>query len=157
MMQDTSSSELVNRYDGTKWDGFISTGGRGTGEPSCVNFGVSGEVVCISRGTDTSLWANRFTGGTWAASSWTGWGSLGGLVGARGSCANLAASELVCGVFAVTDSALWVNEFNGTSWVGFARLGQTTVGNPGCTSLGNGRVLCTVVGVNNKVSSIVGP
>jgi hypothetical protein len=36
-------------------------------------------------------------------------------------------------------------------------LGQTTVGNPSCTTLGGGKVLCAVVGVNNKVSSIVGP
>jgi hypothetical protein len=57
----------------------------------------------------------------------------------------------------VTDSALWVDEYNGTSWLGFGRLGQTTVGNPSCTTLGGGKVLCAVVRVNNKVSSIVGP
>jgi hypothetical protein len=66
------------------------------------------------------------------------------------------ASELVCGVFGVTDSALWVDEYN-RGWGGFTRLGQTTVGNPSCTALGGGKVLCAVVGVNNKVSSIVGP
>jgi hypothetical protein len=157
MMQDTSSSLIANRCNGTGWDGFINTGGRGTGEPTCTNFGVSGEAVCFGRGTDTALWGNRFAGGTWAASSWTGWGSLGGFVGAKGSCANLAASQLVCGVFGVTDSALWVDQYNGTSWLGFRRLGQATVGNPSCTTLGGGKVLCAVVGVNNKVSSIVGP
>jgi hypothetical protein len=157
MMQDTSSNEIANRYDGTKWDGFINTGGRGTGDPSCTNFGATGEAVCFGRGTDSALWGNRFAGGSWATSSWTGWGTLGGLVGAKASCANLAASEVVCGAFGVTDSALWVNEYNGTTWLGFGRLGQTTVGNPSCTTLGSGRALCAVVGVNNKVSSIVGP
>jgi hypothetical protein len=68
----------------------------------------------------------------------------------------VAASQLVCGVFAVTDSALWVDQFN-AGWGGFTRLGRTTVGNPSCTTLGVGKVLCAVVGVNNKVSSIVGP
>jgi hypothetical protein len=157
MMQDTSSHELANRYNGTGWDGFINTNGQGTGEPSCSNFGLTGEVVCVARGTDTALWENHFVGGSWAVSSWTGWGSLGGLVGTKASCANLTASQLVCGTFGVRDSALWVDEYNGTSWLGFARLGQTTVGNPSCATLGNGKVLCTVVGINNKVSSTVGP
>ena len=157
MMQDTSSHELANRYNGAVWNGFIDTGGRGTGEPTCSDFGVSGEVVCIARGTDTGLWVNRFAGGTWAVSSWTGWGSLSGLVGAKGSCASQAASQLVCGVFGVTNSGLWVDVFNGASWSGFISLGQTTVGNPACTALGNGKVLCAVVSVHNKVSSTVGP
>lgn len=55
------------------------------------------------------------------------------------------------------EAALCVNQSNGSSWSGFTRLGQTTVGNPSCTTLGGGKVLCAVVGVNNKVSSIVGP
>ena len=157
MMLDTTSNEIANRYDGTKWDGFIKTGGRGTGDPTCTNFGVAGEAVCFGRGTDSALWGNRFAGGTWAATSWTGWGTLGGLVGAKGSCANLAARELVCGVFALTDSALWVDEYNGSAWLGFARVGRTTVGTASCTTLGGGKVLCAVVGVNNKVTSTVGP
>src|SRR5260370_5237197 len=83
MMLDTASTAIVNRDDGTNWDGFINTGGRGTGDPTCTNFGVSGEEVCFVRGTDSALWGNRFAGGTWAAASWTGWGSMGGLVGAN--------------------------------------------------------------------------
>jgi hypothetical protein len=78
-------------------------------------------------------------------------------MGPKGSCAVVASNQIVCGVFGVTDSALWVDEFNGTSWSSFTRLGQTTVGNPSCTTLGGGKVLCAVVGVNSKVSSIVGP
>ena len=62
-----------------------------------------------------------------------------------------------CGVFGLTDSALWVNEYNGSAWLSFVRVGQTTVGNPSCTTLGGGKVLCAVVGVNNKVTSTVGP
>ena len=113
--------------------------------------------MCFARGTDTALYGNRFAGGAWAPASWTGWGSLGGLVGDKGSCASNASGQLVCGVFGVVDSALWVDVYNGSSWLGFARLGQTDVGNPTCTALGGGKVLCTVVGVNNKVSAIVGP
>jgi len=159
IMQDTSSSEIANRYNGTSWDGFINTGGEGTGEPTCSNFGVPGEVVCFARSTFSAFFGNRFTGGTWATANWTGWtnGNLGGVVGPKGACVSNAASQLVCGVFGVADSALWVDVFNGTSWSGLTRLGQTTVGNPSCTTLGSGRVLCAVVGVNNKVSSIVGP
>jgi hypothetical protein len=159
MMQDTSSSEIANRYNGASWDGFINTGGEGTGEPTCSNFGVPGEVVCFARSTFSAFFGNRFTGGAWAAGNWTGWtsGNLGGVVGAKGACVSNAASQLVCGVFGVPDSALWVDVYNGTSWSGFTRLGQTTVGNPSCAPLGGGKVMCAVVNVNNKVSSIVGP
>jgi hypothetical protein len=157
MMQDTASNEIANRYSGTSWDGFINTGGQGTGEPTCTNFGVAGQAVCFARGTTTALFGNRFPGGTWAAGTWTGWGTLGGLVGAKAGCASSAPSQIVCGISALTDSALWVDQFNGTSWGGFVRVGQTTVGNPSCAALGGGKVLCAVVGVNNKVSSTVGP
>ena len=156
-MQDTASNEIANRYNGTSWDGFINTGGQGTGEPSCSNFNAAGQVVCFARGTNTALYGNRFPGTTWAAASWTGWGSMSGLAGTRAGCASQAASHLVCGVFGIIDSALWVDQYNGSAWSGFARLGQTTVGNPSCVALGSGKVLCAVVGVNNKVTSTVGP
>jgi hypothetical protein len=156
-MRDTTSSVIVNRYDGTASDGFINIGGRATGEPTCTNLQVSGQLACFARGTDSSFNGNRFNGGTWAPGSWSGSGALGGLIGPKGSCTVITTNQLVCGVFGVTDSALWVDEFNGSGWLGFTRLGLTTVGSPSCTTLGGGRVLCAVVGVNNKVSSIVGP
>ncbi len=156
-MLDTASNVIVNRYNGTGWDGFLNTGGRGAGELTCTNLEVSGQLACFTRGTDSSLYGNRFNGQAWLAGNWLGWGFLGGLIGTRGSCAVVTTNQIVCGGFGVTDSALWVNEFNGTAWSGFTRLGQTTVGNPSCTTLGGGKVLCAVVGVNNKVSSIVGP
>ena len=156
-MNNTSSNVIVNRYNGVSWDGFLNLGGRATGEPTCSNLEVSGQLGCFARGTDSSLNVNRFNGGAWAAGSWGGWFTLGGLIGTRGSCAVINTNQITCGVFGVTDSALWVDEFNGSAWSGFTRLGQTTVGKPGCTTLGAGRVLCTVVGVNNKAWSIVGP
>jgi len=156
-MNDTSSNVVVNRYNGTGWDGFLNLGGRATGEPTCTNIEESGQVVCFARGTDSSLNGNRFNGQIWVTGNWLGWGFEGGLIGPKGSCAVITTNQLVCGVFGVIDSALWVNEFTGTQWTGFQRLGQTTVGSPSCTTLGGGKVLCTAVGVNSKVSSIVGP
>jgi hypothetical protein len=158
MMQDTASAEIANRYNGATWDGFINLGGLATGEPTCNDFGVAGAVVCFGRGTDTHPFVNLFPGGTWAAGTWSGWEFMGGgLVGTKTSCAAVAAAQLVCGVFGIPDSALWVDQFNGSSWTGFTRLGQTTIGNPSCLTLGGGKVLCAVVNVNNKVSSTVGP
>jgi hypothetical protein len=156
-MRDDTAKVIVNRYNGSAWDGFINTGGVSTGEPTCANFGVSGEAVCFARGTDLGLWGARFTGGAWSPAQWTAWGSLGGVVASKGGCSVLASGQLICGVIAITDSALYVDQYNGSNWGGFAKLGQTAVGNPNCTNLSSGRVLCTVVGVNNKASSIVGP
>jgi hypothetical protein len=156
-MLDTTSSVIVNRFSGTTWDGFINISGRATGEPTCTNLQVSGQLACFARGTDSSFNGNRFNGGNWAAANWSGWGSLGGLIGPKGSCGTITTNQIVCGVFGVIDSALWVDEFNGSGWSGFTRLGQATVGTPSCTTLGGGRVLCAVVDVNNKVFSVVGP
>jgi hypothetical protein len=157
-MYDTSSNVIVNRYNGTSWDGFLNLGGRATGEPVCTNLEVRGQIACFARGTDSSLYGNRFSGGAWLRGSWgTVWGFLGGLMGAKGSCAVINTNRIACAAFGVTDSALWVDEFNGSAWGGFTRLGQTTVGNAGCTTLGGGQILCTVVAVNNKTWSIVGP
>jgi hypothetical protein len=156
-MRDTAGKVIVNRYNGSGWDGFINTAGLASGEPVCGNFGISGEVVCFARGSDLALWGNRFTGGTWTLAHWTGWGTLGGLVNSKGACAVTITGQLVCGAISLSDSALYVTHYNGTTWGGFQKLGQTAIGSPNCTSLGNGTVLCTIVGVNNKVSGVVGP
>jgi hypothetical protein len=156
-MLETTSSIIVNRYNGTAWEGFLNIAGRNTGNPVCADLGISGQVLCFGRGEDTALWGRRFNGGAWTLSQWGGWSSIGGLVGPKTSCGVITSSQVVCGVSAIDDTALWVNEFNGSGWLGWTRLGQTIVGTPSCTGLGNGKVLCAVVNVNNKVSSIVGP
>ena len=43
------------------------------------------------------------------------------------------------------------------NWGDFQKLGQTVIGNPSLYKFGQRRVLYIVVGVNNKVTSIVGP
>jgi hypothetical protein len=156
-MLNTASATIVNRYNGTAWEGFLNIGGHNTGAAVCTDIGVSGQVSCFGRGEDTGLWGLGFHGGSWTLSQWGPWGSLGGLVGPKTSCGVITTNQVVCGVFAINDAALWVDEWNGSTWLGWTRLGLTTVGNPNCVGLGNGKVLCAAVNVNNKVSSIVGP
>ena len=156
-MRNTTGNIVVNRYNGTSWDGFINITGTASGDPTCGNFGISGEAVCFARGTDVALWGTRFTGGSWSPTQWTVWGSLGGVVASKGGCSVLTSGQLICGAISITDSALYVNDYNGATWGGFVKLGQTVVGDPNCINLSSGRVLCTVVNVNNKVFSTVGP
>src|SRR5258708_13741088 len=113
-MLDNSRNLIVNRYNGASWDGFLNIGGEGTGGPICTNLLVSQQLACFARGTDTSFHGNRFNGQAWLAGNWLGWGELGGLIGNKGSCAVIASNQIVCGVFAGTDSALWGNEFTRT-------------------------------------------
>jgi len=156
-MRDDTGKIVVNRFNGTAWDGFINIGGLASGDPICGDIGISGEAVCFGRGTDLALWSIRFNGGAWSATQWTPWFSLGGVVYSKGGCSVLASGQLICGATSVTDSALYFDEFNGTNWLGFAKLGQTVFGTPNCTNLSSGRVMCTVVSVSNKAFSIVGP
>ena len=156
-MRDTTGKIVVNRYNGTAWDGFINIGGLATETPICSDFGTSNQVVCFARGTDLALWGARFTGGAWAPAQWTAWASLGGVIYSRASCGVIGTSQMICGVYSVTDSGFYVNQYNGTNWLGFVGHGQTSIGNPSCTTLGGGKALCTVVGVDNKVSSTEGP
>jgi hypothetical protein len=114
-MRDTAGRVIVNRYNGSAWDGFINIAGLASDEPVCGNFGVSGEAVCFARGTDLALWGARFTGGTWIVAHWTAWGTLGGVINSRGGCAVTISGQLVCGAIAITDSALYVNHYNGTT------------------------------------------
>ena len=54
-MLNTASAIIVNRYNGTAWEGFLNIGGHNTGSPVCTDIGVSGQVSCFGRGEDTAL------------------------------------------------------------------------------------------------------
>ena len=153
-----TSAVLAARYNGTSWTPAINIGGRASGEPICTEFGVAGKVACFARGTDTALWGIQFNGGTWSTAGWSLWGSLGGLVESKASCALLVGpSQIVCGVQGTVDGALYGNQYNGTTWLGWVRVGGTILGTPACTKLASGKALCAVTGVNNQGSSATGP
>jgi hypothetical protein len=62
----------------------------------------------------------------------------------------------VRGVSAI-DNVFYADVYNGSSWLGFAKIGGTGVGSPACAPLGTGQVVCVVLGINNKLTSVVGP
>ncbi len=154
-----SWSVVAARFAGAAWSTFINIGGSsGAGRYSCTPLGGTlGLLTCFSRGSGGGLFADNYKGGAWAATSWSGWGGLGGNVNPGSSCAQTATGELACGSVA-SDAGLWVTSFNGTSWSGWLKIGTATYnGNPGCASIEGGKVLCTVVGVNGKAVSTIGP
>jgi hypothetical protein len=55
------------------------------------------------------------------------------------------------------DNVFYADVYNGSSWLGFAKIGGTGVGSPACAPLGTGQVVCVVLGINNKLTSVVGP
>jgi hypothetical protein len=154
----TSWNVVAARFNGMTWTAFVNLGGNSTSNRySCTPLGGPfGVLSCVARGTDQAVYVNDFKGGTWSVSSWSGWGSLGASANPVPSCAQSASSELGCAVVE-SDSALWVNSFNGSTWTGWITLGGNNMGNPACSELGNGKVLCAVVGLNGKASSTVGP
>ena len=154
-----SWSVVAARFAGAAWSTFINIGGSsGAGRYSCTPLGGTlGLLTCFSRGSGGGLFADNYKGGAWAATSWSGWGGLGGNVNPGSSCAQTATGELACGSVA-SDAGLWVTSFNGTGWSGWLKIGTATYnGNPGCASIEGGKVLCAVVGVNGKAVSTIGP
>jgi len=120
--------------------------------PAGRTFGV---LSCFARGTDEAVYVNDFKGGAWTVANWSGWSNLAGAANPGTSCSQSTTGELGCATVA-SDSALWVNSFNGSSWSGWLSLGGQNISNPACAGLGTGKVVCAVVGLNGKTTSTVG-
>lgn len=153
----TGYQSAVNRFTGGAWEGFLNFGGTFSGEPNCIFWQPTGQVVCTGKGTTNQIYPTAFNGGSWNASNWseTNLGS-GGVFNDNANCATQAAGQLVCAAIGF-DNALHANVYNGSNWSGWADIGGTGVGTPSCTSLGTGQVVCVVMGIDNELTSVVGP
>jgi hypothetical protein len=151
---------IVNRFDGSKWEGFLTLqGGISGSSPSCTSLGIKGQVVCFDRANNLAIYANMFKSGLWSTSDWTGWRAItGGNIGPRVSCAMPSAGTLACGVLYVVDSFMYAATFDGTAWTAFTKVGTKPISaGPACATLSSGKVTCSVVGLNNQTSSTTGP
>jgi len=151
---------LVNRFDGSKWEGFLTLQGGISGtSPSCTTLGVKGQVVCFDRANNMGIYANQFNSGIWQNSNWTGWrGISGGPLGPRASCAMTSPGLLACGILYLVDSFMYTATYNGSSWSAFAKVGTKPIGaGPACAQLSSGKAICAAVGLNNQAVSITGP
>ena len=164
MVFTTGYATLVNRYAAGAWEGFLNIVGVAAGEPDCTSMNSDGNVACFVQGAESlGIFGTRFDGGAWNLNDWSAYGGgLGGDVSENAGCTSQAAGELVCGVYAVGvsyDSALYANVFNGSSWSGWTAVGGAGIGTPACSPLGTGtgQVVCVVMGINNKLTSVVGP
>jgi hypothetical protein len=150
---------LVNRFTDGAWQGFINIGGTAGGEPDCTVWEAPGVVVCFAKGFNSGINVSVFSGGAWIGGDWSAYNTLGGEVNDNAGCTSQAASQLVCGGIGVgaDDNAFYANVFNGSSWSSWALIGGTGVGTPACAGLGTGQAVCVVMGINNKLTSVVGP
>jgi hypothetical protein len=151
---------IVNRFDGSKWAGFLTLQGSISGTaPSCTPLGVKGQVVCFDRANNLAIYANMFKSGIWQNSNWTGWrGITSGNIGPRVSCAQTSPGALACGVLYVVDSFMYAGTFDGTSWTSFTKVGIKPISaGPACAALGGGKVICGAIGLNNQAVSTTGP
>jgi hypothetical protein len=156
----TNDTIVVNRFDGAKWEGFLTLQGGISGtSPSCTPLGVKGQVVCFDRANNLAMYANMFKSGLWATTNWTGWRPITGAnIGPRLSCAMSTAGHLACGVQYMPDSFMYAATFDGSTWTSFGKVGTKPISaGPACGTLSSGKVLCAVVGFNNQSSSTTGP
>jgi hypothetical protein len=153
----TANQTLVTRFNGTTWAGFLNVGGTAGGVPDCTAMNSGGKVACFAKAYNSGIYASVFNGGAWTAADWTGYAGISGNVNDNASCTSQAAGELVCGAIGALDSAFYANVYNGANWSGWAKIGTTGWASPACAALGTGQVVCLVTGINNKLSSTVGP
>ncbi|HXR16969.1 MAG TPA: hypothetical protein VN777_12295 [Terriglobales bacterium] len=164
MVYTTGYATLVNRYAAGAWEGFLNIVGVAGGEPDCTSMNSDGNVACFVQGAASlGIFGTRFDGGGWNLNDWSGYGGgLGGEVSENAGCTSQAAGELVCAVYGVGvayNSALFSDVFNGSGWSGWTLVGGAGIGTPACSPLGTGtgQVVCVVMGINNKLTSVVGP
>jgi hypothetical protein len=117
----------------------------------------NGNVVCFAKGYGSAIYGDRFVSGAWAVTRWGGYSGMGGTVNDNANCTTQAAGRLVCGVTAVTDNAFYADVWNGSSWSGWVKVGGSGTGSPACAPLGTGKVVCVMMGLNNRLTSVVGP
>ena len=156
----TNDTIVVNRFDGAKWEGFLTLQGGISGtSPYCTSLQVKGEVVCFDRANNLAFYWNMFKGGQWANSNWTGWrGLTGGNFGPRASCGITTAGTIACAFRYVPDSMMYAATFDGTTWSTFTKVGPKPIWDgPSCSALSAGKTICAVVGINNQVGSVTGP
>jgi hypothetical protein len=146
------------RYNGTVWSAALNIAGEASSAPNCAKLGLPGQVVCFALGRDSAVWGRRFNGGTWSIANWSPWASIGGVAFTEPSCTSTGANQMVCGVVATTDSALYANQWNGSAWLGWVKTGASAaLRAPSCVGLTTGKALCAFTTVPNKAASTVGP
>jgi hypothetical protein len=156
----TNDTIVVNRFDGAKWEGFLTLQGSISGSsPYCTPLGTKGQVVCFDRASNLAMYANMFKSGTWATSNWTGWRNItGGNMGPRVSCGITTVGTIACGFRYVPDSSMYGATFDGTTWSTFVKVGPKPIWDgPSCATLSSAKVICAVVGINNQAASVTGP
>jgi hypothetical protein len=157
----SAEATLVNRFNGTSWEGFLNLGGIAGGNPDCTFFSTVDPVVCFAKAIGDSIFVTVFDGGNWVMGSWSTYFDLQGVANDNASCTSQATGELVCGAIGqpTPGNAFYADVFNGSSWSGWTLIGGggTGFGSPSCAALGSGKVVCVIMGLNNKLTSIVGP
>jgi hypothetical protein len=156
----TGYATLVNRYTSTGWHGFLNLSGIGSGNAlDCINWQAPGVVSCFGKGYQSAIFVTTFNGLSWITGGWSDFLDLDGEANDNVGCTSQATGQLVCGGIGigVGDAAFFADVYNGSVWTGWAQVGGTGVGTPACAPLGTGQAVCVVMGVNNKLSSVVGP
>lgn len=156
----TGYATLVNRYSAGRWHGFLNLGGIGGGSAlDCVFWQAPGEVACFGKGYMSPIFVTTFNGLSWDIGDWSSFVDLGGSTNDNAGCTSQAAGQLVCGGIGIGpgDGAFFADVYNGSAWSGWALVGGSGIGTPACAPLGTGRAVCLVMGVNNKLTSVVGP
>jgi hypothetical protein len=149
---------LANRYTAGAWEGFLNLGGSAAGDPICSSVNSGGKVACFGEAYNSGMiYGAEFLGGLWMPSNWTAYGALGGAVSNNANCTTQAAGLAICGAIGELDGAFYADVYNGSSWEGWVKVGGTGLGIPACGALGTGQVVCVVMGINNKLTSVVGP
>jgi hypothetical protein len=142
VVRGTDNGIYHNRFDGTRWLGWIALPGMTADTPALASSG--GMVELVIRGTDNHVYHNRFNG-----SGWLGWTSL------PGATSDAPAVAVHAGVLNLvvrgTDNAVYHSRFNGQAWAPWSLVpGVATAGSPALATVG-GTLHLVVRGLDNGI------
>jgi hypothetical protein len=152
MVRGSDNAAWVQRWDGTRWSGWINQGGGLASAPSCASWG-PGRADCFVLGGGFDLYHQ------WQLMSGQagGWGGLGGIVRGNPSCVTSGDNRLTCYVRG-TDDALWQRGWDGSNWTPWLQIPGTAgrlAAAPSCSAARDGKLAqCTVVVADGSLLSI---
>jgi len=148
----------VNRFIGTKWEGFLTLPGNGADGATCTSLGTKGQVACFIRAINTVIYGDQFKSGTWTTTNWTGFVALTSNSEQKSSCGQVSSGSIACAFINQSDSLMYARTFDGTNWGSYLKVGTVpSIGGPSCSGLSSGNVLCVVIGTNTQAQSVTGP
>ncbi|MFO1039278.1 MAG: hypothetical protein U1E45_20735 [Geminicoccaceae bacterium] len=142
----------ASAFNGTTWGAFssvaASTSFSTVTAPGCAGDGNGGVICTVVLANASNVAAVRYTG-----TAWTSVLNLSGTANTPPTCTGLGQTGKVACFARGTESAIYVNKFDGGSWrllgwTGWVNIGGISQSEARCTNPAAGTLICGAIGAN---------